>query len=52
MDAPVAVQLIELLRGAVNRGTGQGIRSAWGHHGRRGGQDRHHAEQHRRLVHP
>ena len=29
MDPPVAVQLIELLRGAVNRGTGQGIRSAW-----------------------
>ena len=30
MDPSVAVQLIELLRGAVNRGTGQGIRSAWG----------------------
>ena len=30
MDPAVAVQLIELLRGAVNRGTGQGIRSAWG----------------------
>jgi len=30
LDAAVAVQLIDMLRGAVNRGTGQGIRSAWG----------------------
>lgn len=30
LDAAVAVQLIDMLRGAVDRGTGQGIRSAWG----------------------
>jgi penicillin-binding protein 1A len=29
MDAAVSVQLIDMLRGAVARGTGQGIRSAW-----------------------
>ena len=30
MDEAVAVQLLDMLRGAVDRGTGQGIRSSWG----------------------
>lgn len=30
LDAAVAVQLIDMLRGAVDRGTGQGIRASWG----------------------
>ena len=30
MDSRVAVQLIDMLRGAVNRGTGQGVRGTWG----------------------
>jgi penicillin-binding protein 1A len=30
LDAAVAIQLIDMLRGAVDRGTGQGLRAAWG----------------------
>ncbi|WP_298828418.1 transglycosylase domain-containing protein [uncultured Piscinibacter sp.] len=30
MDSRVAVELIDMLRGAVDRGTGQGVRGTWG----------------------
>jgi penicillin-binding protein 1A len=30
MDGGIAVQLIDMLRGAVDRGTGQGLRGTWG----------------------
>ena len=47
-----AQQLRNALRGVVDKGTGVAIRSRWGIQRRRGGQDRHHAGQHRWLVHP
>ena len=50
--AETAVELVDMMRGVVSRGTGTAIRRPLRHHGRRRRQDRHHAEQHRRLVHP
>ena len=52
MPRPQALTLVDVMRGVVDEGTGAAIRTRFGITGRRGRQDRHHAGQHRRLVHP
>ncbi len=47
----VAIELIEMLRRVVDRGTGRAVRDTFGIHADVAGQDRDHAEQHRWLVH-
>ncbi len=52
MSYEQSLQLVNVMRGVVDEGTGAAIRAPAGHAARRGRQDRHHPGQHGRLVHP